>query len=203
MEFKLFVSNVPYDCTEADFKTFMMTFDGVKDVKLISGKQTNPTNKGYGFVTVANKDVHDGFMSNENVVYGGRKLKFIDYVNQQKYYKLHVMNIPDTVTEENLFTTFAKYGKVDSAKKDYNFVTKQYKGTAVVVYDNYADFNTVLTMKNVPYTVASDKPTSSDATNEIMFSVVKRRQQIRKPFHPNFTKVQKLNRPLNIQKPVH
>ena len=68
MEFKLFVSNVPYNCTEEEFRTFMLTFDGVKDVKLIV-RQNTTINKGFGFVTVTTMEVHDGFMENETVIF--------------------------------------------------------------------------------------------------------------------------------------
>ena len=172
MEFKLFVSNVPYNCTEEEFRTFMLTFDGVKDVKLIV-RQNTTINKGFGFVTVTTMEVHDGFMENETVIFNGRKLKFSEYVNQQKYYKIHVMNVPETVTEQNLFDTFSKFGSVDNVKKDYNVVLKRFKGTAVVVYNNYEDFNTVLTMKDVPF------------SDTVTFAVTKRRLPLKRQFPMN------------------
>lgn len=189
MEFKLFVSNVPYNCTEEEFKTFMLTLDGVKDVKLVQ-RPNVPFNKGFGFVTVSSKEFHDSLMANENVIFNGRKLKFTEYVNQQKFYKLHVMNVPEETTEQVLFETFSKFGSVDSVKKDFNFALKKFKGTAVVVYNNYEDFNTVLTMKDVPL------------TETVMLSVTKRRLPFRRQFRnyvaPGAPQVPR--RRLNIQK---
>lgn len=188
MEFKLFVSNVPYNCTEEEFKTFMLTLEGVKDVKLVP-RLNVPFNKGFGFVTVLSKEVHDSFMTNDNVIFNGRKLKFTEYVNQQKFYKLHVMNVPEATTEQELFNTFSKFGSVDSVKKDFNYILKKFKGTAVVVYNNYEDFNTVLTMKDVPL------------TETVILTVMKRRlpfkRQIRS-FVPNAPQVPR--RKLSIQK---
>jgi RNA recognition motif-containing protein len=176
MEFRLFTSNVPYNCTEEEFRTFMLTFDGVKYVKLVArpSGQINTVNKGFGFVTVTTKEVHDGFMVNDNIVFNGRKLKFIEYVNQQKYYKLHVMNVPETATEQNLFDVFSKFGKVDSVKRDFNYASKQFKGTSVVVYNNYEDFNTVLTMKDVPF------------SETVTLYVTKRHLPFRRPFRGNY-----------------
>lgn len=162
MEFKLFVSNIPYNCTEEEFKTFLLTLDDVKSVKLVQ-KPNVPFNKGFGFVTVSSKEIHDSLIANDKVIFNGRKLKFTEYVNQKKFYKLHVMNVPELATEHDLFATFSKFGSVDSVKKDY----VQFKGTAVVVYNNYEDFNTVLKMKYIPFTEA------------IMLTVTKRRLPFR------------------------
>lgn len=188
MEFKLFVSNVPYNCTEEEFKTFMLTLEGVKDVKLIP-RLNVPFNKGFGFVTVSSKEVHDSFMTNDNVIFNGRKLKFTEYVNQQKFYKLHVMNVPEAATEQELFNTFSKFGSVDSVKKDFNYALKKFKGTAVVVYNNYEDFNTVLTMKDVPL------------TETVILTVMKRRLPFKRQFRSFAPKAPQVpGHVLNIQR---
>ncbi len=186
--FKLFVSNVPYNCTEDEFKNYMLTLDGITSVRLVQRqtlvqKQTEETNKGFGFITVATQEIHDNFLKNDQIVFNGRKLKFIEYVNQQKFYKLHVTNVPENVSEQNLFDLFSKFGTVDSVKKDFNFTSKEFKGTALVVYTNYEDFNKVLTMQNIQY------------VDNITFTVTKRRM----PFRRQFRRFPK--RPIRIERP--
>lgn len=150
-EFKLFVSNVPYNCTEEEFQNFIVTTSqtGVKEARLVK-KLNGEINKGYGFVTLLSRESMEKFKS-EEVIFNGRKLKFTDYVNQQKFYKLHVMNVPATLSEQSLYQMFSQYGKVDNVKRDVNFVTKEYKGTAMVVFTNYEDFNKVLTQKELVF----------------------------------------------------
>lgn len=185
-EIKLFVSNVPYNCTYEEFKTFMMTNTNVKSVKLIVNDHTG-VNKGFGFVSVVTQEAKNELIASDDVVMNGRKLKFTEYTNQHKFYKLHVSNVPDEVNEQQLYDVFSKFGTVDNVKKDMNFVTKKYRGTAVVVYNNYEDFNTVLTMKNVPF------------SETVVFAVTKRRLGNRQIFNHSqqFTQDKKK---LNIQR---
>lgn len=153
MEFKLFVSNVPYNCSEEEFKNLMVSNDGLKDAKLVMRANTQ-INKGFGFVTALSQEKAEFYINESNVIINGRKLKFVKYANQLKFYKLHVMNIPEGMTEQEIYDIFSKFGSVDSVKRDFNRTLQKYTGTAVVVYNNYEDFNTVLTMKEI---VVSDK----------------------------------------------
>ena len=155
-EFKTFVRNIPYDCNEEEFRNFMGTQDttgSIVNVRLVVSNQNaeTPRNKGYGFVTFNNEEVRNNFVANEQILFNGRRLKFVEYVNQQKYYKLHVGNIPETLSIHDLTNIFSKYGVLYSVKKDYNFKTKTFRGTAEVVYTNYEDFNKVIAMQEIPF----------------------------------------------------
>jgi len=158
-EFKVFVSNISYNCTEDEFRTFIVSQDTsgtITEVRLGQLSQKRPDgqvslrNKGYGFVTFNDEAVSNNFINNDQIMFDGRRLKFTVYTNQQKYYKLHVSNIPEALSISELTTLFSKYGTLDSVKKDYDFQTKTFKGTGEVVYTNYDDFGRVLAMKEVP-----------------------------------------------------
>ena len=167
-EFKLFVSNVPYNCTEEEFKTFMLTLEGVTSARLVQKPNTG-INRGYGFVTVSTPEKQAFLLKNDNVIFNGRKLKMTEYVNQQKFYKLHVMNVPETVTDQTLYEMFSKFGTVDNVKRDFNVATRTFKGTALVVFTNYEDFNKVLTQKELEF------------SDGVKLTVTKRRLPFRKP----------------------
>jgi len=169
-EFKLFVSNVPYNCTEEEFRNFMMALSpsSLKDVRLVK-KSTSEVNQGFGFVTLLTQESMEAFKKQE-VIFNGRKLQMSDYVNQQKFYKIHVMNVPEALTEQMLFDMFSQFGKVDSVKRDFNFVTKVFKGTAMVVFTNYEDFNTVLTKRELVF------------SDDVKVTVTKRRLPLTRKF---------------------
>lgn len=162
MEFKLFVRNIPYNIDEKEFKSEMQKVEGMVECNLVT-KVGRPINNGYGFISVNSEEKQNELIVTNNIVIRGRILRFAKYINQQKYYKLHVMNIPLTISEQELLNFFSKFGQVDSVKRDFNVVQQQYRTTAVVVYDNYEDFKSVLELRTVKY------------DGQTTFDIVKRR----------------------------
>ena len=162
MEFKLFIRNIPYNIDEKEFKIEMEKIDGMIDCNLVT-KVGRPINKGYGFISVNSEEKQNELITTNNIVIRGRILRFTKYINQQKYYKLHVMNVPIEISEQDLLNFFSKFGQVDSVKRDFNVAQQQYRTTVVVVYDNYEDFKTVLELKTVKY------------DGQTTFDIVKRR----------------------------
>jgi RNA recognition motif-containing protein len=173
MEFKLFIRNIPYNIDEKEFKMEIQKIDGVIDCNLIM-KFGQPINKGYGFVSVNSEDIQNELLTTNSVTIGGRIIRFTKYSNQQKYYKLHVMNIPIDISESELLNFFSRFGQVDSVKRDYDVMNKQYKNTAVVVYDNYEDFKSVLELKTIKY------------DGQVTFDIVKRRTFNKNPYNNGF-----------------
>lgn len=143
---QLFVSNIPYTCTVEEFDKQIKNFVANATTRLIM-KPDGQSNKGFGFVTT---DIGESLIdTSTSIVIDGRRLKFTPYVNQQKFYKLHISNIPSGVKEQELFEVFSTYGKLDNVKIDIDFKTKQSRGTACVVYTNYEDFSKVLQLGEI------------------------------------------------------
>lgn len=149
---QLFVSNIPYTCTVEEFEKQIKNFVANATTRLVM-KSDGQSNKGFGFVTIPDEHIEIGKSlidaSGSGVVVDGRRLKFTPYVNQQKFYKLHISNLPSEIKEKELFDVFSTYGKLDNVKIDIDFKTKQSRGTACVVYTNYEDFSKVLQLGEV------------------------------------------------------
>lgn len=149
IEYKLFVKNIPFNCAEDEIVTFMKNIKGVKDVSIkfvtFNGRIVN---KGFGIITFDSQETCEA-TKNDTYVYAGRTLKFKDYVNQNKSYNIHVMNVLEEMKEQEIFDVFSKFGKVDSVRKDINSYTGKFKGTAVVTMTNYEDFSKVLSEKSI------------------------------------------------------
>lgn len=197
-ECKVFVKNIPYDCTEEEFRNVFSTYGEITDVKLI--KRYDGHNNGCGFVTYATKESKNDLLSNNNVVMCGRHLVISNYENQRKGYNLNVSNVPENLTNEDIYHCFAKFGSVVAVMKDYeNSDPKQkFNGSASVMINNYDDFNNILSMKVIKY------------SDDVTFTVTKRTRRQGKLFGLRFitnTPIKKpfilppLNRPLNIQRP--
>jgi RNA recognition motif-containing protein len=149
---QLFVSNIPYTCTIEAFDKQIKNFVADATTRLIM-KPDGQNNKGFGFVTIPDAQMELGKSLIDavgtGVVVDGRRLKFTPYVNQQKFYKLHISNIPEGIKEQELFEVFSTYGKLDNVKVDFDYKTKQSRGTACVVYTNYEDFSKVLQLGEI------------------------------------------------------
>ena len=164
MEFRLFVSNVPYHATDEEFKTEMKKLEGVVDAHVVK-KPSQLTNRGYGFMTVATKEDITKFISKRDVMFQGRVLKFTEYVNQHKLYRLHVSGLTDEITEPILLSIFSNYGSVENVKRDPG------RTTALVIYNNHDEFKKVLDMGTIKY--CKDKTTCN-------LTVEKRRAPMRR-----------------------
>lgn len=152
---QFFVSNIPYQYTAEDFDTFIKSIIPTATTRLMVFNEKAgqmplgaKKNKGYGFITVENKDV-ETVKTSDKFVLETRRLTFTEYVNQQKLYKLHVTKIPENITEKDLFEVFSVYGKLDCVAFDKDKNTGLGRGSGVVVYSNYEDFHKVLEMKTV------------------------------------------------------
>jgi RNA recognition motif-containing protein len=170
MERKLFVNNIPYHCTANELLGCLAQYN-VTDVKLIMLPQPEGTriNRGYGFVTLSNDSVYDTLLNATDVAFEGRALKFSKYTEQVKYYRIHVSGVPDAMQEKELLDLFAQFGKVLTVKKDRNYSTGQFKGTALVVFGTFEEFKKALDTKTV------------NAPNAIALHVSKRRNPLKRP----------------------
>lgn len=167
---QLFVSNIPYDCTVEILKNAFSVESEITNARLVISPITKQS-RGTGFVTVNNESVYNGLLSETiPIIINGRRLKFSEYVNQKKFYKLHIRNVPKDMTNQKLYAFFQQFGVLDNVKIDVNYKTNESKGTATIVYNNYDDFNKVLNMKTVKL--------SDTATLEIQKRRLPRRQQV-------------------------
>lgn len=145
---QLFVSNIAYTSKTDDFKSYMTKDSRVTDARLVMCRD-GIHNKGYGFVTLSDGKFLEEIKKSDKFVYDGRMLRFSDYVNQHKFYRIHVGNVPEKMTEQQLYDVFSAYGKIDNVKKDIHRMTGTPKGTASIVFTNYDDFRKVLDSKNI------------------------------------------------------
>ena len=79
---KIFVGNVPFDCTDNEFKDAFIHFDGYLNAELISRSQTNNT-RGFGFVAFINSDYVNKFLEKkEKIIIKDRTLRFTKYTEK-------------------------------------------------------------------------------------------------------------------------
>lgn len=139
----LFVSNIPFDLTADNIHERLNNFN-IKNIRLIM--KDPKISKGFGYITLTNQTDYENLLKSTTVI-NGRRLKFSPYQSKQKYYKVFILNVPDAMTEQQIYDEFSKFGSVDTVVK-FN-LSSRLKGIASVTYDNFNDFNKVISMKEI------------------------------------------------------
>ena len=129
MEYKLFVGNIPFDCTKNQFKNIFKKYDGFKNADLI-----NDNNKCFGFVIFNNNHVIDDIINANNIIIKDRKLRLTRYNNKIKETTnyIRLKNIPSSITSSDIRTEFENYSDVGKCFIDMDRFTGQYKNTGIV-----------------------------------------------------------------------
>ena len=79
-ECKIFVGNVPYQCTQEEFTIFFQNIDGFIKAEIITVHKTNMS-RGFGFVTMRSLCDAENLKHREDILFKGRTLRFTSYHN--------------------------------------------------------------------------------------------------------------------------
>jgi RNA recognition motif-containing protein len=130
MDCKIFVGNVPFDCTNIEFRDCFKNINGYVTADLISMR-------GFGFVVLENKMQRDLILTNNNFFIKNRKLRLSPYDNQNKdstekssYIKLE--NISPNVSRDDISNEFSNFCRVGKCFIDTNRVTGEKMSTGLV-----------------------------------------------------------------------
>ncbi len=130
MDCKIFVGNVPFDCTNIEFRDCFKNINGYITADLISMR-------GFGFVVLENKMQRDLILTNNNFFIKNRKLRLSPYDNQTKdstekssYIKLE--NISQNISRDDISNEFSNFCRVGKCFIDTNRVTGEKLSTGLV-----------------------------------------------------------------------
>jgi RNA recognition motif-containing protein len=147
MEYKLFVGNIPFDCTKFQFKTIFKKYTGFKSADLV-----NENNKCFGFVIFDNINIIEDIIKTNNVFIKDRKLRLTRYNNKIKETTnyIRIKNIPNTVSIQDIRTEFQNYSEVGKCFIDMDRTTGKYKDTGIVeiietdIFEQLLDLDVIL-----------------------------------------------------------
>jgi RNA recognition motif-containing protein len=130
MDCKIFVGNVPFECTNVEFRECFKNIKGYVTADLINMR-------GFGFVVLDNKFLRDSILDNNNFFIKNRKLRLSLYDNQQKdlterssYIKLE--NISQNMSRDDICNEFKNFCQVGKCFIDTNRVTGEKLSTGLV-----------------------------------------------------------------------
>jgi len=119
-EYKIFVGNVPYHCTQEEFETCFVGIKGFVKAEIINVYKTH-VSRGFGFATMKTLFDAELLKQRNDIVLKGRTLRFTSYHDEIHDTTLEHSNLTtiDTNTKSNTthintkYTNFANYVFVD------------------------------------------------------------------------------------------
>lgn len=103
---KIFVGNVPFNCTKEEFIECFKNMAGFVTADIIMDKSTNLT-RGFGFVEFIGEDHALKLLNTTNMKLGNRQLRFQRYSSDNsqpkiKIYHVQITNIPQVIKPDEL-----------------------------------------------------------------------------------------------------
>ena len=127
---KLFVGNVPFDCTNIEFRECFKNIDGYVIADLINMR-------GFGFVVLSSPIYRDNLLKENNFFIKNRKLRLSVYDNQPKnnveissFIKLE--NISSNISRDDIQNEFKNFCEVGKCFIDTNRITGEKLSTGMV-----------------------------------------------------------------------
>src|SRR6185503_1628656 len=90
-ECKIFVGNVPYQCTQEEFEKCFQNIDGFIKAEIITIYKTNMS-RGFGFVTMRSVYEAELLKHRYDILFKGRTLRFTSYQNENSKLVMENLN---------------------------------------------------------------------------------------------------------------
>lgn len=146
MEHKLFVGNIPFDCSLDDFRNAFKKRKGYVTADLIN----NSSSRCFGFVVLKNKENVDELINKNDVFIKDRKLRLTRYNNKKEttnYIKLS--NIPTEIKIDDIKKEFENYSDVGKCFIEMDRLTGIYKDTGIIEIIDSDIYEKLLKMESI------------------------------------------------------
>lgn len=137
-ECKIFVGNVPYQCTQEEFARCFQNIDGFIKAEIITVYKTNMS-RGFGFVTMRSLYDAENLKQRDDILFKGRALRFTSYQNENSKPVMENLNnyvfvdgIPDGKNRDWLRNCFASYEPIGRCFVTMNHENGEMKNNGVI-----------------------------------------------------------------------
>ncbi len=150
---KVFVGNVPFQCTREEFQDCFKDLDGFVTADIIM-RYKSKLSRGFGFVVFQTPEQAQELIGKTDINLKDRTLRFSPYNNEDKekmdnghlkHYHVFVRNLENGTSNEQLKEVFSDF---NPSTCFVNF--KNNKTTGIVIVESYEDYKKIL---NNPPTV--------------------------------------------------
>jgi RNA recognition motif-containing protein len=144
---KVFVGNVPFQCTKEEFKKCFSNMDGFINADIIR-RHRSKLSRGFGFVIFENKENAEKLINKNNIKIKDRSLRFSPYSLENydtkiigtKTFQVYINNIDTNTNTEQLKKILENCGEINSCF----ITTKNGKKFAIVNFVTYESFKNAL-----------------------------------------------------------
>ena len=148
-EYKLFIGNVPFECTDSEFKNTFKKINGYVNAELIAGI----SNRGFGFVTVENLESLESIIAENNLYIKDRKLRITRYnsnnnSNKKNLY-IRLQNIPIELTIQDIKSEFENFTQIGKCFIDTDRETGKQKTTGIVEILEESMYHSLLNLEEL------------------------------------------------------
>jgi RNA recognition motif-containing protein len=147
--FKVFVGNIPFNCTEKKFIETFDKIDGFVKGDIIKDQYFDRC-RGFGFVLLDSVENVEKIKKRDDIYIDNRQLRFTDYINSKKisynttHKYIYIDNIPEDVNREYLKKVFNNY-EIGKYFINTDYETGGQKTTGMVEIKNYDKYIELLT----------------------------------------------------------
>jgi len=153
MDYKLFVGNIPFDCSLDDFRNVFKKKKGYVAADLIN----NSNSRCFGFVVLKNKESMEELLNKNDVFIKDRKLRLTRYDNKTKemnnYIKLS--DIHESIKIDDIRREFSKYSDIGKCFVEMDRITGEYKDTGII---EILDSDMYIKLLNMEVILVNDIP---------------------------------------------
>lgn len=170
-EYKIFVGNVPYDCTYDEFESCFKNIPGFIRADIAKIYKTN-TSRGFGFVSFKTLQDAENLKERYDIVLKDRLLRFTTYKNDTerellKNYNNYVVvnSIPSGKNKDWIKNGFREYEPIGKYFINTNYDTGELKNNAVIEILDDVKYNNLLikkthNIKNINLEISKYKSTN-------------------------------------------
>lgn len=157
-EKKIFVGNVPFQCTKEEFEECFKHLEGFIGAEIIN-RFNSSFSRGFGFVTFNSEKNALSALNLKGVIFKDRILRLSEYnfegntkmSDQEHKNFIFIKNVPLEMTRDDIYGYFIKYGNVTRCFLNTDIKTGAPKGTAILEMDDANVIDTLLEQKVVTF----------------------------------------------------
>ena len=151
--FKVFVGNVPFQCSKEEFVSCFESMSGFVEADLVR-RPNSESSRGFGFVSFSDSESAKSLMETEDLVLKDRTLRFSEYNEPQPRKSetqnlVFVRNVPTDTSEESLTSVFSSFGEVKGCRINTDRKTGNPSGSCVVEFVSSEGASKVLSERTV------------------------------------------------------
>lgn len=140
MSYKIFIKNID-KTTKEDFEKFLKDkFGKIDDIKYYN-------NRNIAYLSLSDKDIYDKMISTKNLKYNKRNLYIHNYI--QKKHFLHIYNIPERLSFNELCSLFKDTSSIISISLDYNNKEGVIKNSCNITLTDFEEYKSLLEKKEI------------------------------------------------------